>query len=315
MVTTISPQNLVNLMREKKSVRLVDVRTPAEFGEIHVETATNVPLDRLDPNTVGSLVAGEGPLYFICRSGGRSGKACEKMMAAGHADVISVEGGTAACETTGMPVVRGRTVMSLERQVRIAAGALVFTGVMLAAFGGTETLRLAGLGIAGFIGAGLVFAGVTDTCGMAMVIARMPWNQASGSATSCVRVALLTTTLATSALTTMAAEHTTDSLAIVQQSLTDQRAVLIDVREPDEWAAGHLAAARLVPLSRLHAGISSNELARLIPQDKVIYCHCRSGGRCLSAADILSQLGYDVRPLAAGYADLVQAGFPKASSK
>jgi len=315
MVTTISPQNLADLLREKNPLRLVDVRTPAEFGEVHVETATNVPLDRLDPATVGNLVAGEGPLYFICRSGGRSGKACEKMMAAGHANVISVDGGTAACETAGLPVIRGRKAMSLERQVRIAAGALVFAGVMLAAFGGTETLRLAGLGIAGFVGAGLVFAGVTDTCGMAMIIARMPWNQACGSAASCSRMALLAAMLATSALPTMAAEHTTDSLATVQQSVADQKAVLIDVREPDEWAAGHLSAAQLVPLSQLKAGMAPDELARLVPRGKVIYCHCRSGGRCLNAADILSRHGYDVRPLAAGYSDLVQAGFPKATSR
>ena len=67
--------------------------------------------------------------------------------------------------------------MSLERQVRIAAGALVFAGVMLAAFGGTETLRLAGLGIAGFVGAGLVFAGLTDWCGMGLLLAKAPWNR------------------------------------------------------------------------------------------------------------------------------------------
>jgi rhodanese-related sulfurtransferase len=315
MVTTISPQNLADLLREKKPLRLVDVRTPAEFGEVHVETATNVPLDRLDPATVGNLVAGEGPLYFICRSGGRSGKACEKMMAAGHADVISVDGGTAACETAGLPVIRGRKAMSLERQVRIAAGALVFAGVMLAAFGGTETLRLAGLGIAGFVGAGLVFAGVTDTCGMAMIIARMPWNQACGSAASCSRVLLLAAMLTATAGPALAASPTRDSLPAVQQAVAEQKAVIIDVREPDEWAESHLSGARLVPLSRLKAGVAPADLARMLPQDKIIYCHCLAGGRCLVAADILKRLGYDVRPLGQSYDELVSAGFPAVTGR
>jgi hypothetical protein len=85
-------------------------------------------------------------------------------------------------EAAGMPVVRGRKVMSLERQVRIAAGSLVASGAALAAFGPSPLWQQIGMGLAGFIGSGLVFAGVTDTCGMGMLIAKMPWNQAPKSA-------------------------------------------------------------------------------------------------------------------------------------
>jgi rhodanese-related sulfurtransferase len=315
MVTTISPQHLADLLKDNTAIRLVDVRTPAEFGEVHVNIATNIPLDRLDPATVSSHVPGDGPLYFICKSGGRSGKACEKMLTAGHTNVISIDGGTSACEAAGLPVVRGKKVMSLERQVRIAAGALVFGGVMLAAFGGTDTLRMAGLGLAGFVGAGLVFAGVTDTCGMAMLIARMPWNQAGGAGATCSRIALVAAILAATAGSALAATHTQDSLTTVQQSVAAQQAVIIDVREPEEWAAGHLTDARLVPLSRLESGVTPAELARIVPKDKIIYCHCRSGGRCLMAADILQPLGYDVRPLGQSYAALVKAGFPTAAGR
>ena len=125
-------------------------------------------------------VAGEGPVYFGCKSGTRSQKACEKLLAAGLRDAISVEGGTAACETAGVPVVRGRKVMSLDRQVRIASGSLVAIGAALAAFGPEAPVnwQAIGAGLAGFVGCGLVFAGITDTCGMAMLIAKMPWNQA-----------------------------------------------------------------------------------------------------------------------------------------
>ncbi len=182
MVATISPTTLADLRRKGEKVTLIDVRTPAEFGEVHVDFAHNIPLDRLDSKAVAALGAA-GPVYFVCKSGTRSQKACEKLLAAGMRDVISVEGGTAACEAAGVPVVRGRKVMSLERQVRVAAGALVAGGAALAAFGPAAPVnwQLIGAGLAGFVGCGLVFAGLTDTCGMAMLLARMPWNQSSGS--------------------------------------------------------------------------------------------------------------------------------------
>jgi rhodanese-related sulfurtransferase len=309
MVATISPTQLADLRRRGESVTLIDVRTPAEYGEVHVEGARNVPLDRLDPKDISATHAGQGPLYFICRSGGRSQKACEKLLAAGVADVVSVEGGTSACETAGLPVIRGKKAMSLERQVRIAAGALVAAGAALGAFGPDETWRNIGLGLAGFVGAGLVFAGITDTCGMAMLIARMPWNQACRSATTCSRAvlfALVVGGLAGPAL----AEHTRDSLDTVRQAVAEQKAVIIDVREPEEWQEGHLSGARLLPLSALEKGVTPQDLARMLPKDKIIYCHCLMGGRCVEAAEILRPLGYDVRPLKPGYPTLVKAGFP-----
>ena len=186
MVATIAPTTLADLRRKGEKVTLIDVRTPAEFGEVHVDFAHNIPLDRLDLQAV-KAVASDGPVYFVCKSGTRSQKACEKLLAAGLKDVVSVEGGTAACEAAGVPVVRGRKVMSLERQVRIAAGGLVAIGAALAAFGPDLVWQRIGMGLAGFVGCGLVFAGITDTCGMAMLIARMPWNQACRSATSCSR--------------------------------------------------------------------------------------------------------------------------------
>ncbi|MBM3954219.1 MAG: rhodanese-like domain-containing protein [Planctomycetes bacterium] len=184
MVATITPAVLADLRRRHEPVTLIDVRTPAEYGEVHVTDARNMPLDRLDPRAIASL-AGTRPVYVICKSGGRSQKACEQLLAAGLGNVFSVEGGTAACEAAGVPVVRGRKAMSLERQVRIAAGSLVASGAALAAFGPDATWRAIGAGLAGFVGCGLVFAGVTDTCGMAMLLARMPWNQASGSGAAC----------------------------------------------------------------------------------------------------------------------------------
>jgi rhodanese-related sulfurtransferase len=319
MVATISPTTLADLRRKGEKVTLIDVRTPAEFGEVHVDFARNIPLDRLDLQAVRA-VAGDGPVYFVCKSGTRSQKACEQLLAAGLADVVSVEGGTAACEAAGVPVIRGRKVMSLERQVRIAAGALVAVGAALAGFGPAAPVnwQAIGAGLAGFVGCGLVFAGLTDTCGMAMLIARMPWNQVSGgacrAATTCSRAILLGLVLG-AASGTAVAEHTKDSLDVVKQAVREQKAVIIDVREQDEWQQGHLAGAGSLPLSVLERGVPPQELARILPKDKVIYCYCLAGGRCAEAAAILKPLGYDVRAIKPGYPQLVKAGFPAAVGK
>jgi rhodanese-related sulfurtransferase len=165
---TISPAELKSLC-ERGAVELIDVRTPLEFGEVHVRGAKNVPLDVLKPESFGDP---HRAVYVICRSGGRGQKACDKLTAAGFTSVVNVEGGTQACEQAGVPVVRGMKVMSLERQVRIAAGGIALVGAVLAL-----TVHPWFAGIPAFIGAGLVFAGVTDWCGMGLLIAKMPWNR------------------------------------------------------------------------------------------------------------------------------------------
>ncbi|MFM8577382.1 MAG: rhodanese-like domain-containing protein [Planctomycetaceae bacterium] len=311
MIVTISPHALADLRRRGEHVPLIDVRTPAEFGEVHVLDARNVPLDRIDPTALAAE-SGPGTIYFICKSGGRSRMACEKMLAAGLTDVVSVEGGTAACDLAGLPVVRGRKTMSLERQVRIAAGMLVVVGAVLAAFGPDANWRAIGAGLAGFVGAGLVFAGVTDTCGMAMLIARMPWNQTGccTNPTGCAKsVALAAATLLTAGGAVMAAEHTKDSLDTIRAAVASGQAVLIDVRESEEWQEGHVVGAKLLPLSSLESGVPADRLAKVLPKDRIIYCHC------LEAADILTALGYDVRPIKQGYPALAKAGFPTATGK
>jgi rhodanese-related sulfurtransferase len=172
MSATITPQALSRLRACGEKVELIDVRSPVEFREVHVDFARNLPLDRLDPQAIKAERNGHtGPLYVICKSGGRGKQACEKLVAAGL-NVVNVEGGTSAWDAAGLPVVRGQKAISLERQVRIAAGSLVLVGSALGFF-----VHPYLIGIAAFIGAGLVFAGISDTCGMGMVLARMPWNQ------------------------------------------------------------------------------------------------------------------------------------------
>jgi rhodanese-related sulfurtransferase len=182
-IPTITALELEELRVRGKPFELIDVRTPGEFREVHAEHARLVPLGALDPEAfmrTRSGATGE-PFYVICRSGGRSRQAVARFRAAGYTNAVSVEGGTIAWEQAGLPVVRGaKKLISLERQVRIAAGSLVVFGTACGAF-----IHPAFLGLAAFVGAGLVFAGVTDTCGMGLLLARMPWNQGAAGSEAC----------------------------------------------------------------------------------------------------------------------------------
>lgn len=155
-------------------IDLIDVRTPVEFEAVHSQYAKLFPLDALDPQTIAAqrVTAADQPLYMICKMGGRSMKACEKFVANGITNVVNVTGGTDAWVAGGYPSIHGeRKVMALDRQVRIAAGSVVLLGVILSIWFPWA------VGTAAFIGAGLVFSGVTDTCTMGTVLSKMPWNR------------------------------------------------------------------------------------------------------------------------------------------
>ena len=175
-ISTITPQELDNLRKSGQPVKLIDVRTPTEYRECHAMPARNVPLDSLDPYAIMESRNGsrETPLYIICQSGKRAQKACEKFDAMDHSQIVNVEGGTQAWQEAGLPVVRGKKSVSLERQVRIVAGILVLIGAMVG-----WLLHPAFISLSAFVGAGLLFSGVTDSCAMGMMLAKMPWNQVS----------------------------------------------------------------------------------------------------------------------------------------
>ena len=111
-------------------------------------------------------------------------------------------------------------------------------------------------------------------------------------------------------------KHTKDSLELIQERLANKEAILIDVREQDEWDEGHLESALFLPLSKLEDREGKNdfaaEIAGQLSKGKIIYCHCAAGGRVIPASAILQKLGYDIRPLKAGYSTLLKAGFQKA---
>jgi rhodanese-related sulfurtransferase len=156
---------------KKDKALFLDVRTPLEFGEMHIEGSVLHPLSDLDAARVKALTEGKSGCIVVCRSGNRAHKAAERLCAAGLQSVEVLDGGVQAWDAAGLPLKRGKAVMSLERQVRIVAGALVFAGAALGYF-----VNPAWIALSGFVGAGLVFAGITDFCGMGLLLARMPWN-------------------------------------------------------------------------------------------------------------------------------------------
>lgn len=177
-IQTLSASELNTRLSAGERITVIDVRTPVEFTEVHAPQAVNIPLDRLSPAElakIGCVECGQ-PVYLLCRGGQRATKAADKLLAAGFTRPVVITGGTLAWIEAGLPVTRGEAkVISLERQVRIAAGAIVLTAALLAHF-----VHPGFVWVAAFVGAGLVFAGITDFCGMGLLIAKMPWNQRRG---------------------------------------------------------------------------------------------------------------------------------------
>jgi rhodanese-related sulfurtransferase len=172
---TTTPQELQKLLLTEAKVSLLDVRTPVEFAEVHVAQARNVPLDELQPKALfgSGALPQDQPVYLLCRSGARARKAAEKFAQDGFGQTVVVEGGTLGWIEAGLPAERGAAkVISLERQVRIAAGSLVLAGAVLGCL-----VHPGFYGLSAFVGAGLVFAGITDFCGMGLLLAKMPWNK------------------------------------------------------------------------------------------------------------------------------------------
>lgn len=166
-VKTISPAEAHRLI--ESGAALIDIRSADEHARERIAGALNVPLDRLSPDATPGDV-----LIFHCRSGMRTGQASSRLAeAAAGRECYVVEGGLNAWGGAGLPVqkVHGAPI-EMQRQVMIAAGLLVLTGALMSLF---VTPGLIWLAV--FVGAGLTFAGVTGFCGMAHLLALMPWNR------------------------------------------------------------------------------------------------------------------------------------------
>ncbi|MFJ9854423.1 rhodanese-like domain-containing protein [Streptomyces sp. NPDC101150] len=163
----------VQAVEHLSAYTVIDVRTPGEFAAGHLPGAHNIPLDHLGAALPALKAATRCKLLMVCASGARSATACAQLA---DADIpaTTLTGGTDAWIEQGHPVDRDDTAKAawaMERQVRFAAGSLVVAGLAL----GTRYRPARWLSAA--IGGGLVFSALTNTCGMAAVLAKLPHNQ------------------------------------------------------------------------------------------------------------------------------------------
>jgi len=180
--TSIQPLELHRRLAEGGPAQLLDVRTPGEFAAAHVPGAKLIPLDDLDPAAFQQQRgADETPVYVLCQSGGRARKAIEKLERAGVRGCVLVEGGTQGWMDAGLPVERGQSkVLPLMRQVQIVVGLVSAVGAALA-LAVNPLFAIIPL----VTGCGLLFAGTTGFCGMALLLAKMPWNRAKSCGSCC----------------------------------------------------------------------------------------------------------------------------------
>lgn len=170
-IQRISVDELHARLAQDGACQVIDVREDAEYHAEHIAGAQLVPLSAFTQRA--GAIDTQQTVYVVCRSGTRATQAAGRLQQRGHPDVCVVEGGLQAWMAAGYPVERGtRRAWSLDRQVRFVAGSAVLLGVALAWLVHPGFMLLAAC-----IGAGLVFSALTDTCGMAVVLARMPWNQ------------------------------------------------------------------------------------------------------------------------------------------
>ncbi len=174
-IKTIHAKELVD-NHDLETLCLLDVRSPAEVRNDALTSIIAMPLDQLDPDTLADIIKQQHQdaehVYLICQSGKRAQMAAEKLAGKLSQDLVVVEGGMSAIrEAQGGNVSHG-SVMSIERQVRLTAGSLVLIGVLAG-----YLLNANWFALSGVVGAGLIYAAITDNCMMGLLMAKAPWNR------------------------------------------------------------------------------------------------------------------------------------------
>lgn len=167
----IDPATLAELLDQQAPITVLDVRTAAEFQSLHIPGSYHVALDQLPEHRAELRATLRSPVVLVCRSGSRARQAEQLLREADLPNIHILDGGLLAWEAGHRPVRRGRQRWGLERQVRGVAG----TAVLLGAIGGLAWTPL--LGIAALMGAGLAFSAVTDSCAMALLLSKLPYNR------------------------------------------------------------------------------------------------------------------------------------------
>ena len=170
----VDAPTLQALLADGADIRVLDVRTPAEFESAHIPGAYNVPLDTLGEHAAELERHVSEPVVLVCRSGARATQACERLAAAGMGNLHLLRGGIQSWDDGRRPVRRGRQRWDLERQVRLVAG-----GIVLGAIVGSVAVPALTF-VAGFVGAGLTVAALTNSCVMGSLLAKLPYNRNAG---------------------------------------------------------------------------------------------------------------------------------------
>ena len=177
----INATELQNSLQSGKNISLIDVRTPVEHEEMHIEGSHLMPLDQLDPAAVKSASSSAEQCVLICRGGKRAEQAYQKLQAAGCSNLTILDGGVLAWEAKGLPLQRTeRKVLPLMRQVQLTIGLLALTGSILA-----MTVHKNFALLPAFLGCGLTLAGSTGWCGLAILLSKMPWNKVECAGKDC----------------------------------------------------------------------------------------------------------------------------------
>jgi rhodanese-related sulfurtransferase len=170
----LTPAELRARLDRGEAVQLVDVREHPEFSAGRLAGSRLIPLGELEQRA--AEIDPARPVICLCRSGRRATQAADKLAAQGHRDVARLEGGLLAWEQAGQPLEKdAHAPWALERQVRLTAGLLVLLGL------GLSLVWPPAVRLSWFVGAGLVFAAITDWCGMGLMLAKMPWNRPAKS--------------------------------------------------------------------------------------------------------------------------------------
>ena len=171
MLKKISPTQAYDMAKTGKA-RLVDVRESSEYAQMHIDGARLAPLSIIDNYPVKDADAPEKPIVFFCNSGRRTENAADKLVSlAGPVETYQIEGGISGWQKAGLPLEKGKSTLSMFRQIQIGAGSLVLIGVL-----GSSVWHPLYL-LTAFVGAGLLFAGLTGFCGLGLLLAKMPWNR------------------------------------------------------------------------------------------------------------------------------------------
>lgn len=169
-LTKIDPQTLADGLRSGK-FHLIDIREADEFAREHIGGAVSIPLSQVEQADV-KIEAGRMAV-FHCKSGMRTEANCARLASRIDGDALLLDGGLDAWKKAGLPVSdNAKAPLPMNRQVQITAGTLVLAGALIGTF-----IHPAGYALSGLIGAGLIFAGASGWCGMANVLAAMPWNR------------------------------------------------------------------------------------------------------------------------------------------